>query len=109
MPRDPLPGGIGERDAERVLAVIVDGTEGTVALPVASGFRAGQVRPDVPFEALAGREVARHPANSLMARGVPAGSTGIMSTLLAKGVGRAGVLLDGWAPVLSFSRGLLPC
>ena len=106
VPCEALAGGIGQRDAERVLAVIVDGAEGTVAFPVASGFRAGQARLDVPFKALAGRKVARHPGNPLMARGVPAGSTGIMSTLLERGVGRAGVLLDGWAPVLSFSRGM---
>ena len=110
VPREPLAGGIGQRDAERVLAVIMDGTEGTVAFPVASGFRAGQVRLDVPFKALPGREVARHPANPLMARGVPAGSEGIMSTLLERGVGGTGVLLRGCAPVPPLTGGdLLPC
>lgn len=53
-------------------------------------------------------ETAGHSANPLMARRVPAGSFGIMSTLLERGVGRAGVLLRGWAPVLLFSVGGRP-
>ena len=63
------------------------------ALPVVAWAGFAELRLDVPFEALPGREVARHPANSLMAQGVRAGQYDKLVTLLAMGVGGAGYFL----------------
>lgn len=74
-------------DAERVAAVTVGGAERTVAFAVLAEPGFAELRLDVPFEALAGRQVAGHKLTTLPPRG---------------GTGGAGVLLSGRAPVLLY-------